>query len=104
MRIKKITAYIAAVMLAVLFAGAFAGCTGETVKTAYEPIDGTCDFLSIVQFNKYFIKMISDIENSLLVKYLKNELNEEESQKVIGWLEKNKENQIFFSVPLFFFS
>ena len=25
--------------------------------------------------------MISDIENSLLVKYLKNELNEEESQK-----------------------
>ena len=32
MRIKKITAYIAAVMLAVLFAGAFAGCTGETVK------------------------------------------------------------------------
>ena len=26
MRIKKITAYIAAVMLAVLFAGAFAGC------------------------------------------------------------------------------
>ena len=47
MRIKKITAYIAAVMLAVLFAGAFAGCTGETVKTAYEPIDGICDFLSI---------------------------------------------------------
>ena len=39
--------------------------------------------------------MISDIENSLLVKYLKNELNEEESQKVIGWLEKNKENQEF---------
>jgi transmembrane sensor len=37
--------------------------------------------------------MISDIENSLLVKYLKNELNEEESQKVIGWLEQNKENQ-----------
>ena len=39
--------------------------------------------------------MISDIENSLLVKYLKNELNEEESQKVIGWLEQNKENQEF---------
>ena len=39
--------------------------------------------------------MISDIENSLLVKYLKNELSEEESQKVIGWLEQNKENQEF---------
>ena len=32
--------------------------------------------------------MISDIENSLLVKYLKNELNEEESQKAIQMAEK----------------
>lgn len=39
--------------------------------------------------------MISDIDNSLLVKYLKNELNEEESQKVIEWLEQNKENLEF---------
>lgn len=39
--------------------------------------------------------MISDIDNSLLVKYLKNELNEEESQKVIEWLEQNKENPEF---------
>lgn len=39
--------------------------------------------------------MISDIDNSLLVKYLKNELNEEESQKVIRWLEQNKENHEF---------
>ena len=53
MRIKKITAYIVAVMLAVLFAGAFAGCTGETVKTAYEPIDGTCDFLSIGNYKSF---------------------------------------------------
>ena len=53
MRIKKIAAYIVAVMLAVLFAGAFAGCTGETVKTAYEPIDGTCDFLSIGNYKSF---------------------------------------------------
>ena len=53
MRIKKIVAYIVAAMLAVLFAGAFAGCTGETVKTAYEPIDGTCDFLSIGNYKSF---------------------------------------------------
>lgn len=39
--------------------------------------------------------MISDIDNSLLVRYLKNELNEEENQKIIKWLEQNKENSEF---------
>lgn len=63
MRIKKITAYIAAVMLAVLFAGAFAGCTGETVKTAYEPIDGTCDFLSIGNYKSFKFEKLETVRD-----------------------------------------
>lgn len=63
MRIKKITAYIAAVMLAILFAGAFAGCTGETVKTAYEPIDGTCDFLSIGNYKSFKFEKLETVRD-----------------------------------------
>lgn len=39
--------------------------------------------------------MIFDIDNDLLIKYLKGELTEEGCQKVIKWLERDKENQDF---------
>lgn len=48
----KITKFIS-VLISMGLLLAFAGCTGETVKTAYEPIDGTCDFLSIGNYKSF---------------------------------------------------
>jgi ferric-dicitrate binding protein FerR (iron transport regulator) len=39
--------------------------------------------------------MITDIDNILLIKYLRNELNDTESQQVVDWLQEKKENEQF---------
>jgi len=39
--------------------------------------------------------MISDINNILLIKYLRNELNEQESKQLLSWLQENEENKDF---------
>ena len=39
--------------------------------------------------------MISDINNILLIKYLRNELNEIEGKQVLGWLQEKEENKDF---------
>ena len=48
----KITKFIS-VLISMGLLLAFAGCTGETVKTAYEPINGTCDFFSIGNYKSF---------------------------------------------------
>jgi ferric-dicitrate binding protein FerR (iron transport regulator) len=37
--------------------------------------------------------MITDIENKLLIRYLRNELNDTESQQVVSWLQENEANK-----------
>jgi transmembrane sensor len=39
--------------------------------------------------------MITNIENLLLIRYLRNELNETESQKVVSWFQENEANKQF---------
>ena len=39
--------------------------------------------------------MITDIENLLLIKYLRNELNDTESQQVVSWSQENEANKHF---------
>ncbi|MDP4276474.1 MAG: FecR family protein [Bacteroidota bacterium] len=40
-------------------------------------------------------QMISDINNILLIKYLRNDLNEAESKQVLAWLQEKEENKEF---------
>lgn len=39
--------------------------------------------------------MITDIDNILIIKYLRHELNDAESQQMIDWLQENEENRHF---------
>jgi ferric-dicitrate binding protein FerR (iron transport regulator) len=39
--------------------------------------------------------MITDIDNILIIKYLRHELNDAESQQMIDWLQENDENRHF---------
>jgi ferric-dicitrate binding protein FerR (iron transport regulator) len=39
--------------------------------------------------------MITDIENILLIRYLRNELNDVESQQVVSWLQEEEANKHF---------
>jgi ferric-dicitrate binding protein FerR (iron transport regulator) len=39
--------------------------------------------------------MITDIENILIIRYLRNELNNAESQQVVSWLEEKEANRRF---------
>jgi transmembrane sensor len=39
--------------------------------------------------------MITDIENILLIRYLRNELNDAESQQVVSWLQEKEANKHF---------
>jgi ferric-dicitrate binding protein FerR (iron transport regulator) len=39
--------------------------------------------------------MITDIDNILLIKYLRNELNDAESQQIVDWVQANESNKPF---------
>ena len=58
----KITKFIS-VLISMGLLLAFAGCTGETVKTAYEPIDGTCDFLSIGNYKSFKFEKLETVRD-----------------------------------------
>ena len=39
--------------------------------------------------------MITDIDNILLIKYLRNELNDAENQQVVDWIQAKEANKQF---------
>ena len=58
----KITKFIS-VLISMGLLLAFAGCTGETVKTAYEPITGTCDFFSIGNYKSFEFEKLETVRD-----------------------------------------